>query len=123
MRLTLCRRLGKAGSAGFHRWKCGIQIGRPWCKATRARLLYSVTLGRRNSEVVSIINRENSDVKNQPTRCWFGGCDDLLVIASRRCKQESKVNKKVTGFNIGNFLDDLGNELQKEHSTEKGAKY
>lgn len=115
--------VGKAGSTGFRRWKCGARSSETGCRKTCSQIIiFGCALGAGNPKSWASLAP-----KNLTRRINLLEVDNFEPVVRRntlngKCEQEHKVSEKKVDTNTENLLKNIENELQKELSTEKGVK-
>ena len=115
--------VGKAGSAGFRRWKCGARVGESGCRKTCARVIvFGDALGAGNPRAWASI----APIKlTRRINLLEIGSTQEAVPRPRVAKQSGpgpKVSADKASTNVTSLLNELEGELQKELKLEQGSK-
>ena len=115
--------VGKAGFAGFRRWKCGARAGESGCKRTCAQVVvFGDALGAGSPRAWASVapmklTGRISSLEVGPIQAAVPG-----PRVSKKREGEPKVSTEKASTNAKGLLEEIEVELRKEINTEKGAK-
>lgn len=115
--------VGKAGTAGFRRWKCGGNTGGSGCKVTCSQVIvFGCAIGADNvkSWAALVPNELKRRINLLEVRSSNISAPDLRV--AERLKTEKKVRRNESNGNVMELLGEIEKELQKELKSEQGGK-